>query len=175
MEVAGLVIDVAGIAGLFSACIDAVERVDSYNNFEIESRYITAHFETDKLLLKRWADGVGITDGKLKEQHHVDLDNDATAEVVAKLLSNISEVFNPKENKAWLRIGNQYDNGRVIPDKLRLMNAKASEDTRSQSLAHKADRVKWTLMGKTRFVAQVDAFETLVQKLYALISPLNRM
>ena len=48
MEIADLTIDIAGLAGLFSASMKAIEQAESYKKFELESRYITAQFIADK-------------------------------------------------------------------------------------------------------------------------------
>ena len=65
MEFAGLAVGVAGLAGLLGACIDAVDRIETYRKFGYKSRYITARFAADKFLLHKWAEAVGITDGRL--------------------------------------------------------------------------------------------------------------
>lgn len=73
--VAGIV----GLAGLFSTCLDVIERVESYKDFEIESRSIFSQFKADKLLFQRWAKRVGINELGLKEEHHKGLDDLETA------------------------------------------------------------------------------------------------
>ena len=170
MEITGLAVGVAGLAGLFSACIVVLERVDSYENLGFESRNVTARFEADKVLFNRWAKDVGISDNKLMSSHHVGLDDVATAKVVVGILSSIREVFSHTDGTTWLGIGNQYNDGQIIPEKLTI-EATASEDTRSKSPARRFDRVKWSQVGKTRFIAQVEAFGGLIEKLYALVPP----
>lgn len=54
--------------------IDAVDRVDTYRKFGFESRYITARFADDKLLSYKRVEAVGITNGRLQDVHHRDLD-----------------------------------------------------------------------------------------------------
>lgn len=93
MEIAGLAVGVARLVGLFDACMGAMEHLNSYKIAGHESSYIIAAFNADKLLLQRWADGVGITDNTLKEMHHPDLNNASVAFVVGTILSNIRDIF----------------------------------------------------------------------------------
>lgn len=57
MEIAGLAV---GLASLYCACIEAVNRVESYKNFEAETQQLSAQFKADKAILQRWANKVGI-------------------------------------------------------------------------------------------------------------------
>ena len=40
MEIVGLGLGIAGLAGIFTSCLDVVERVDSYRDFGVDSRAI---------------------------------------------------------------------------------------------------------------------------------------
>lgn len=93
MEIAGLTVSVAGLAGLLGVCIDAVDRVDTYRKFGFESRYITTRFADDKFLLHRWVEAVGITNGRLQEVHHRHLDRDEVLTAIVRTLSSIHEYF----------------------------------------------------------------------------------
>src|SRR5277367_1689982 len=97
MEAIGLAVGVAGLAGLFSTCLDVVDKVDSYRDYGFESRSIVAQFEADKLLFQKWAQSVGIDKGKLKDTHHRDLDNPETVSMVERILSSIQEIFSRTE------------------------------------------------------------------------------
>lgn len=66
MEAAGLA---AGILSLYNACIDITTRFDAYKNFEVESQVTTTYFEALKVKLQDWADGVGIRNGELVDDH----------------------------------------------------------------------------------------------------------
>jgi ankyrin repeat protein len=101
MDVAGLVI---GVAGLFSVCLDILERVDSYQDAKIGSSQLSARFKADKLRLREWAKGVGIEDGKLKESHNPRLDNSEILSTVQNILQSISDIFPkfPKHKITWV-------------------------------------------------------------------------
>lgn len=57
MEAIGFAV---GIAGLFSTCMDVVEKVNIYKDFEANSSALAAVFRADKLYLEQWASKVGI-------------------------------------------------------------------------------------------------------------------
>ncbi|GKT51786.1 uncharacterized protein ColSpa_11967 [Colletotrichum spaethianum] len=48
MEPVGLAVGIVGLAGLFSSCLEAVEKFDSYKNFGRDSRSLATLFDTDK-------------------------------------------------------------------------------------------------------------------------------
>jgi hypothetical protein len=62
----------AGLASLFSTCLDVIERVDSYKDFGVESRCIIARFEADKHPFTKWAQDVGIYKDKPKNNYRLD-------------------------------------------------------------------------------------------------------
>lgn len=160
MEVAGFTIGVVGLASLFGACIDAIDHVDSYRRFGIESRYITAQLNADKILFKIWADEVGVVDGKL------DIVN--RAEVVAaveRILSSIHELFVDTEQAlSKLQLENS---GKYLASP---QNAHQPNPRKHMLLpVGRGDKVVWALRGKSKFTTQVEVFKTLVEKLYSLI------
>jgi Prion-inhibition and propagation len=66
MEVGGLVVGGVALAGLYSACVEAVERVESYRNFEEDAQHLLTRFKASKVILQRWASQVGLLDGRLR-------------------------------------------------------------------------------------------------------------
>ncbi|KAH7129676.1 hypothetical protein B0J13DRAFT_563207 [Dactylonectria estremocensis] len=49
MEPVGLAIGAAGLAGLFSSCLEAVDKVQSYKSFKTDSHVFDAQFRAKKL------------------------------------------------------------------------------------------------------------------------------
>ncbi|KAI9792435.1 MAG: hypothetical protein M1816_002319 [Peltula sp. TS41687] len=143
MEIAGLAVGIAGLAGLFSACMESIERIESYRNFGHDSRHINDRFDADKLLFQRWATEVGISGGKLQAVHHVDLDNAAVLSMVQRILS-------------------QYP---------RSLQMNYTDRKRSEDQPSKRGKIVWALKGKAKFIAQVELFGNLVDKLYRLVPP----
>ncbi|KAL2046479.1 hypothetical protein ABVK25_011834 [Lepraria finkii] len=138
MEVAGLAVGVAGLASLLSACIDAVDRVDTYRKFGLESRYITAKFAADKFLLQKWAETVGISDGRLQNVHHRDLDRDEVVSAIARILSSIREIFSATNSLSSNLQGLSLDSKSSFPiDPDNYANNHSTEEKKSRSLAPK--------------------------------------
>jgi hypothetical protein len=88
----------AGLAGLFSTCLDIIERVDSYKDFGVESRSIIAQFEADKYLLKKWARDIGIYKNTDEVKINHNLDSPETVLIVQNILSSIQEIFSRTES-----------------------------------------------------------------------------
>lgn len=170
MEIAGLAVGVAGLVGLFGACMGAMEHLNSYQIAGHESNYIIAAFNADKLLLQRWADGVGINDNMLKEEHHPDLNNALVASAVGTILSAIRDIFKMTDSMTSKLLIASIDSeisslkATKGPSKGNLLDMR-----NSQPLASKRARFSWALGGKTNLNTQVEVFGSLVAKLYGII------
>lgn len=154
--VAGIV----GLAGLFSTCLDVIDRVESYKDFGIESQSIFSQFEADKLLFQRWAQKVGISDRGLEDNHHKDLNDPETVLIVEKLFMSIHEIFSVTETtflnlNQSLQVDSHVSQGR-------------SQQYKIQS-ASKRSKLSWALKGKAKFITQVQQFGVLVQRLQSLV------
>lgn len=171
MEVAGLAVGIAGLAGLFNACTEAIEKVDSYRKFGFESGYITTHFDADKLRLQRWADDVGIIDGKLNDVHNALLDNSTVALAVGKILSIIREIFSMAESTLSRLHPQAIDDDPhsiTIPG---LPEEKYLVSKRVPAPTSKGNKIAWAIRGKRKLVTQVEMFGALVEKLHNLVPP----
>jgi hypothetical protein len=51
METAGLIIGVAGLAGLFNSCLEAVDKVQSYQMFGTDSHVLDTRFKVARAAL----------------------------------------------------------------------------------------------------------------------------
>jgi len=162
----------AGLAGLFSTCLDVIERVDSYKDFGVESRSIIAQFEADKLLFQRWAQNVGINPTKLEDGHHKGLDDPETFSMVEKILFSIHEIF----TSADTTVSNLQSRGEadLNPQDIGLPHRRRIHYQSVQASISKRKRIGWALRGKVKFIAQVQQFGALVQKLQDLV-PLDRV
>ncbi|KAH7151968.1 ankyrin-1 [Dactylonectria estremocensis] len=54
MEPVGLAVGIAGLAGLFSSCLEAVEKVQSYRSFGADSQVLDTQFKAEKLRFEQW-------------------------------------------------------------------------------------------------------------------------
>ncbi|KAF2469631.1 ankyrin-1, partial [Lindgomyces ingoldianus] len=59
MEPAGLAVGTIALVSLFSTCLEALEKLDNYKNFQIDSHHLAAQFEVDKLRFEKWGLAVG--------------------------------------------------------------------------------------------------------------------
>ncbi|CZR48711.1 uncharacterized protein FPRO_03968 [Fusarium proliferatum ET1] len=156
MEPVGLAV---GLVGLFSTCMDVMQRIDSYRTADRDSRQLDAQLNATMHLFERWGDGVGISKGKLSDTHHPDLDNPRTYAVVQGLLNsikdfstNLNEPSGPKglqKTPSFPMSGDVSSNGSKI--------------SRWQKTA-------WALRGKLKQTSHVQALAGLVSDLFNVIS-----
>ncbi|KAF6527447.1 hypothetical protein HZS61_010491 [Fusarium oxysporum f. sp. conglutinans] len=106
METAGLVIGVAGLAGLFTSCVEALDKIQSYRTFGTDSHVLNTRFKAARARFERWGPGVGIEQGRLKHPHHPALDDKAVSDAVAELLhiipkNRLGDTSGRVEDEKW--------------------------------------------------------------------------
>ena len=154
MEPIGFAVGVVGLAGLFSVCLDVIDKVDSYKDFGVESRSIIAQFEADKYLFTKWAQDVGIYKDKLNNNYHSQLDNPETNMIVQQILSSIQEIFSKIKNTVSELQAVAEAGSTSFPDSILFLSAR-----------------KKSLRSNAEFITQVQQFGSLVQRLYNLVPP----
>ncbi|EJT80940.1 hypothetical protein GGTG_00930 [Gaeumannomyces tritici R3-111a-1] len=92
MEVAGTVFGVLGVAGLFSAVRDLVEKIDCLLDSDTTARSGAVQFKLDKHLLEIWSHEIGIQGDILLPDHHPSLDDPEIARVVFAALRDIRDL-----------------------------------------------------------------------------------
>ncbi|GKT50512.1 vegetative incompatibility protein HET-E-1 [Colletotrichum spaethianum] len=167
MEPVGLAVGVVGLAGLFSSCLEAVEKFDSYKNFGRDSRSLATLFDADKHRFEQWCRAVGIEKGKLSDTHHPALDDAKNMAIIHKLFASIRDFCSGEDDAL---------NQQPTP-----ADSKISKDgflsTRQGQLRHGAlvdskwRKAAWALTGKTKRAGHVQMFATLVQYLYSVVPP----
>lgn len=171
MEIAGFAVGVAGLAGLFGACMGAMEYLQSYKIAGHESTYIFAAFDADKLLFQRWAESVGIADYKLEDVHHPDLDDAAVALVVGKILSSICKIFKMTDSISSKLLLKSIDSEMFSLKRPHAFpQGSLIEIKNTKFLDSRRARISWALGGKTNLTTQVEVFGLLVERLYRIIS-----
>ncbi|EFE31317.1 uncharacterized protein ARB_01712 [Trichophyton benhamiae CBS 112371] len=157
MEVAGLVM---GVAGLFSVCMDVLDRVSNYREFSTQSRQTVVSFEANKVRLKDWATYAGIENGVLKDSHHVRLDEPEILSAVKLVLEEISTLFDSIErSQSRLRVP------QVVVSSAE-SEGKASKNSSKPSIR---GGISWALRGKGSFTSQVTMFGKFVDELHNLL------
>ena len=166
MEITGLAV---GIPGLFSACMDILERVEAYKDFGIESRQLIAQFEAKKLRLKKWAIGVGISDGKWTEGHDSRLHDHELELAVKRILRSASEIFDATEHtRSRLRIDAEETN-KSCPD-IPGFSVKITKNKERASIpVSMRGGLGWAFKRRGKFTNQIDMFRQLVDLLYSLV------
>lgn len=168
MEIVGLAV---GIPSLLSACMDTLERIEAYKEFGVESRHVIAQFEADKLRLKRWANEVGISDGKWKEMHDPWLKNHDLVAAVKKILNSACEIFDATERtRSQLRIDSE-ENNEPFPDIPGFPMGKTKNKEKESSAMSIRGGLGWAFKRRGKFANQVDMFRTDVDMLYNLVPP----
>ncbi|KAF6844647.1 ankyrin repeat domain-containing protein 52 [Colletotrichum musicola] len=164
MEPVGLSVGIAGLAGLFSTCLDAVQRFDSYKNYGRDSRSLAAQFDADKHRLEQWGQAVGINTAKLSDTHHPLLDNQKTLSLVHRLLVSIQDFCSSADDaieQQPLLVDGEFPTNKLLFARPR---QEAPTDSKWRKLA-------WALRGKTKRTDQVQTFALLVQCLYNVVPP----
>lgn len=151
MEVAGLVVGVAGLAGLYSACLDAVERVKSYRSFGADSSAIDVQLTAVKVRLENWGKAVGFVDGNLNPDHHAALDDENTCQSTKEVFQLIQSTCGAEKNpepasfRAWQRPATQA--------------------------VSRGEKFAWALGGRLKRKEKLALLTELVQRLHDLVPP----
>ena len=169
MEIAGVVIGTAGLAGLYSACMECIDRVESYQNYGTDTRHLSAQLSTNKVILQNWANRVGISPLGLLDQHDKRLDDFDTARAVCDVLCTIRDVL--ESNEVSPRIARRRTGEQSLTSLSHPLTPTIPNDP--LSLARKRDKLAWTLHGKSKFVAQVDRFMGCLEQLHMLLPVLG--
>lgn len=166
MEIAGLSIGIAGLAGLFSTCLDVVERIDSYRDFGVDSRAIVSQFDADKLLFQRWGEAVGVDGIQLRNNHHANLDDPDILKAVRNILGSIKDIAGGSET---LSPDQQYSSGPSSQTK----ESRGLQFHKLQGAVPRKTKIVWTVRHKARFIALSQQFKSLVGTLRDLVPPEN--
>ncbi|EGU84759.1 hypothetical protein FOPG_15779 [Fusarium oxysporum f. sp. conglutinans race 2 54008] len=151
MEPIGLAIGVVGLVGLFSSCLEPVDKVQAYLSFGTAI----------KVLLKKQGRRVGLEKTTLAEDHHPALDDRniaAAVEDVLRIINTICESSNPSipQSKLTSSLVNRVSLGCIGPPSLHGMRRR---------------KLTWALWGKGKRTDEVELLETLVQQLNNLVPP----
>jgi hypothetical protein len=185
MDIASLAIGAVGLASLATVCADVLKKVESYNNSGSESRLLSTRFDINKAIFRNWAKRVGIISGHAlnETKHHPLLDDVDVSQLVLRTLVCISDIFNATEtSRSSIDLLSDFD--RVTPllhsaeRKAALTKQRGGGDDKlshskklHSTLSARKAKFGWAWGGKDRFVAQVEAFEALLERLRTLVPP----
>ncbi|KAF4964271.1 hypothetical protein FSARC_7826, partial [Fusarium sarcochroum] len=154
MEAVGLAV---GVAGLFSACLEAVEKVQTYRSFSAESHVLEIRFQAGKVLFEQWGRRVGFEKAGLSEQHAHELDKPEISSAVTNVLQIIKTICD--SGSPYRSTSSSIDNvpRGVVESPLRR--------------GERRQKLKWAFSGKQKRTDQIELLEILVQQLHNLVSP----
>lgn len=166
-----MVIGVIGLAGLFSSCLDAVGRIQSYQTFTTDSNVLYMCFNAARVLFERWGTEVGIERTTVSADRHPYLKDENLRLLVQQVLTAINSVIDESN-------GNGEDDSMAKKDSTerRLWWRKDSHRQRSSMSFNLASdsrtfKVQWALGGKAQREVLVTQFEILVERLQDLVPP----
>ncbi|KAK4077988.1 hypothetical protein Purlil1_12186 [Purpureocillium lilacinum] len=163
MEAAGLVVGVAGLAGLFSTCLEVVDKVQSYQTSGTDSDVLDTRFNATRVLFERWGASVGNEKGRLLPDHHPVLDDNDAIETITGvlhiLIKTLCDVNNARSDRIRaVGLGDDNSSGQTWP---KSRYAAKPETTRR--------KMAWVLWRKKVRLDQVELFEKLVHRLRELV------
>lgn len=173
MDVAGLAIGVAGLSGLFSATLEAIDRVQSFLSAETDAGILDARFKASRTLFREWGRRVGIQptgqgSTNVVNPQHPALSDPSVAAVVQNLLKFIHVLCTGEDAPP------QAPPGVSLPASLQQAQnwRHHFHDTMPiRSVTRKRERLKWALGDKKKTSGRVEELEKLVEHLYGLVPP----
>lgn len=202
MEVTGLIVGVASLAGLFEACVAAFERVDTYRQFAHASAQLQTQFETQKFLMKDWGARYNLVSPTESSQEAFgpgllprrasgfkDAGNPRSvqlpprlrpsSELPSRLEASLDGERKQRVEETLACIRDLLQDINHYLEKHGLVEQPASGPSQSADAEakkpSKRSRLEWATGGKSRLVEQVDRFQNMVESLYKLAPPVDSM
>ena len=167
MEPASFAVGIVGLAGLFSSCLEAIDRAKDYKSFETDSQALDAQFEADRLRFERWGDSVGLSPGgQLSTEHHKLLDDERTVATAMGLLTFINEVYSPHGVSQQ-----ETASDRAMPWTRKGFGLVRAHGLPSTVGGSRRRKLTWACGGKGERKTQVELFRRSVQQLHELVAP----
>jgi hypothetical protein len=158
MEVAGLAIGIAGLAGLFTSCVDALDKLQTYKAFSGDAHRLDTQFEAERLRFRQWGHDVGLEQGQLNSTgQHRALEEPATNATVCELLRIVHALCEPGELV-------RKSSGLETDDKAQAQKVPSTS---------KRKKLAWALWGKDKRKEEVGLLKDIVDQLFNLVPPTN--
>ncbi|KAK8147549.1 hypothetical protein G3M48_001448 [Beauveria asiatica] len=164
MEPVGLAVGVLGLAGLFSASLDAIDRFESWKNFTDESHLVRTLLEGHKLRLRLWGRAVGFVDGDVSAGHHEALDDPQICSMIRAHLSDIEKLCTSADGTFLTATGTGAGHTRGAPS----LGSRAQPHPSARPES-KRQKLKWALRDKAKCTGQAQMLASLVQALHDLV------
>lgn len=161
MEAVGLAV---GVAGLFTAVMDMVDKVYTYKSFQLDSDTLAAQFDAERVKFKHWGSVVGLADGRLSASHTEiwGPERETAVRNLLEILHKMLEMDTPSIRKMTKTLDGLDDGGARGSS-----HAPTSHMLPSGSIMMR--KLKWSVRGKAEREAQVETFRVIVQQLHDLM------
>jgi hypothetical protein len=162
MEPAGLVIGIAGLAGLFSSCLEAIDRVKDYRSYASDSGSLIVQLDAHRVRLERWGHDVGFENGRLSADHDRRLDDTQTRSVIEDLLTIINGTLGSDGRPHQAGSGHTHLDATL---------GNTNQPRTLEGVGSRRRKLTWALGGKGDRTVQVTQLGKLVQLLHDLVPP----
>lgn len=160
MDPAGFAVGLSGLVGLFTSCLEIVQRYDTYKTATRDKHSLDVQLDGAIYRLKHWGNSVGIKGAKLSDNHHPAFGNPETIGLVNAILSNIREILGSSDDA----------NGLVEVQKAPASGTNHHQFSSSAKLP-RLERAAWALRGRFKHTNHVQSLEPLVSLLYDIVPP----
>lgn len=151
-EAAGLVLGAAGLAGLFSTCLDLMDKVVAARDTREDYQASFANYQACKILFEEWGKSAGFQEGEPRDPE--------TRKAVYHILASIEQLFTNAS-----RLENRY--GISVPTR-----EEAADKPKSSISLMK--RARWAVRDKQKFEDLTAMVATFTERLRQLVPTLDK-
>ena len=137
-----------GLGGLLEICLEAIDKVQSYQDFNNDSKILKIQFTAERLRLERWGRKVGLQSENTIPVAHQLLDDSRLSSTVTELLLLIKDIF--EQSDTILRSDLSTKDVRASSQSNDEDLGKPPSDPSSQS---KRQKLSWVFRGKKALLA----------------------
>jgi hypothetical protein len=162
MEPIGLGVGLLGLAGLFSTCLDVIDKFQAYKEYASDLHILNAQVKAEKLRLEEWGRSVGFEDGQLSTYHHSALDDEQKVLAVREHLEIIQDICPSGDTHRTSRLASDHPNEK----KSTTIQGRSHPNL---SYPSKRQKIIWAFRGKDDREERVRLLGVLVQQLHDLV------
>jgi hypothetical protein len=169
-EIAGIVVGVASLAGLFTTCIEFLDKVDQVKQVGCSYQNKMLQFKACKQLFEEWGRRVGLGENNAEGTTNVlcQLSDVCKRSLVYEILASIEQLFVDSENlkkRYGLSLPCRDPLSSMNPASLSLLQAR-KETKESSSITRK---VRWAIRDERKFENLVSLLGGFTDRLYQLV------
>lgn len=162
MDPASLTLTIAGLATLFSACIDAYDKINAYRSFDVDSQLLVTRLQANRTVFKRWGARVGFG----TPNHHSRLNDPEVRRDVGNIFLSVSTLLHDKDVQKHIEPSYGKD-GHLIGGKSALESDSSSLPNRGKTSW--TTKGKWAIRGKLNLEDRIESLEAFNHLLDQLI------